>query len=86
MPEISRFLGIKIFIYYNEHNPPHFHATYAGKKAVFSIKDLRLMEGGLPERVITLILEWAFINREALLEDWGLAQKKAKLNKIKGLV
>lgn len=44
------------------------------------------MEGSLPDRVITLILEWAFINREALLQDWELAQKKAKLNKIKGLV
>lgn len=86
MPEISRFLGIKIFIHHNEHNPPHFHAKYGNQKAVFSIKELNIMEGKLPPRVVSLILEWAFIHREELLKDWELAQQKATLNKIKGLV
>lgn len=86
MPEISRFLGIVIYIRYNEHNPPHFHAEYGKYNAAFSIKELKIMEGKLPPRVISLILEWAFLHREELLEDWDLAQKMAPLNKIKGLV
>lgn len=86
MPEISRFLGIVIYIYYNDHNPPHFHAEYGKYSAIFSIEDLQLIDGKLPVRVISLVLEWAFIHREELLVDWNLAKKKAPLNKIKGLV
>lgn len=44
MPEISRFYGIVIHILYNEHNPPHFHARYGKYRALFSIKELKLME------------------------------------------
>jgi len=85
MPEISRFYGIVIYILYNEHNPPHFHANYGKHKASFSIKDLRLMDGSLPPRAISHVLEWAFLHRDELLKDWNLAQAKAPLNKIKGL-
>ena len=86
MPEISRFLGIVIYIRYNEHNPPHFHAVYGKHQASFSIRDLTLLDGKLPPRVVSLVLEWAFIHREDLMMDWNLAQNKAPLNKIKGLV
>lgn len=86
MPEISRFLGIVIYLHYNEHNPPHFHAEYGKHNAVFSIKDLKLIQGKLPSRVISLVLEWAFLHRDELMKDWELAQQKAPLNKIKGLV
>jgi hypothetical protein len=86
MPEISRFLGIVIYIYYNDHNPPHFHAEYGKDRAIFTIDDLRLTEGKLPPRVISLVLEWAFKYRKELLLDWKLAKKKEPLIKIKGLV
>ena len=86
MPEICRFLGIVIYIYYNDHNPPHFHAEYGKYRAIFSIEDLRLIEGKLPSRVVSLILEWAFLHREELLTDWKLARAKSPLNKIKPLV
>lgn len=86
MPEISRFLGIVIFIRYNEHNPPHFHAKYGEFNASFSIKDLQLIEGNLPSRVLSLVLEWAFLHRNELLDDWKLAEEKAPLKKIEGLV
>ena len=86
MPEISRFLGIVIAMYYKEHAPPHFHAKYGDQRAVFSINDLKLIEGILPKRVVSLILEWAFDHRLELLEDWELAQKKDKLKKIEPLV
>lgn len=86
MPEISRFLGISIYINYNEHNPPHFHAWYGGEIAVFSIGELRLMEGRLPGRVVSLVLEWAFEHREELLQNWQLAVNRRPLRKIAPLV
>jgi Domain of unknown function (DUF4160) len=57
MPEISRFFGIVIAIYYKEPGLPHVHAKYAGQTGVFSIIDLKLIEGNLPKRVIALVLE-----------------------------
>jgi hypothetical protein len=86
MPEISRFLGIIIAMYYNEHVPPHFHAKYEGQTASFSVNDLKLIEGKLPPRVIALVLEWAFDHRDELLSDWELAKAKKPLNKIQPLV
>lgn len=86
MPEISRFYGIIISMYFKEHLPPHFHAKYAGKRAAFSIYDLKIIEGRLPKRVISLVLEWAFEHRKELLEDWDLAQKHKDLKKIKPLI
>ncbi|HOD84050.1 MAG: hypothetical protein BWX88_03082 [Planctomycetes bacterium ADurb.Bin126] len=86
MPELSRFLGIIIVMYYNEHNPPHFHAKYGGQRGAFSIADLRLIEGQLPARIIALVLEWAFQHRDELLENWGLVQARRPLRKIAPLV
>src|SRR5207302_7864188 len=73
MPEISRFFGIVIAIYYKEHGVPHFHAKYAGQTGVFSIVDLELIEGVLPKRVVALVLEWAFEHRSELLDNWQRA-------------
>lgn len=85
MPEISRFLGIIIAMYHNDHAPPHFHVKYGDYKAVFSINDLKLIGGKLPPRVISLVLEWAFLHREELLQDWELAMEEKPLKKIKPL-
>jgi hypothetical protein len=82
MPEISRFFGIIIAIYWNDHGAPHFHAKYAGQRASFSISDLRLLEGQLPPRVTALVLEWAFQHREELMRDWELAAAKKPLQPI----
>ncbi|MCP4482846.1 MAG: DUF4160 domain-containing protein [bacterium] len=86
MPEICRFLGIIISMYYREHGPPHFHAKYDDYRASFSILELNVLEGDMPRRVVTLILEWAFKHREELLEDWNFAQEKQELKKITPLV
>jgi hypothetical protein len=86
MPEISRFLGIVVAMYYKEHQPPHFHAKYGNQTGVFSIVDLRLIEGALPNRVISLVLEWAFEHRDELMENWELAAAKKPLRKIDPLV
>lgn len=86
MPVISRFLGILIMMYYQEHGIPHFHVKYAEHKAVFSIEELTLMEGYLPKRVTALVLEWAFEHRQQLLENWWLARSEEPLKFIEPLV
>jgi hypothetical protein len=85
MPEITRFFGIVIAMYYNEHAPPHFHAKYAGQRAAFAISDLRITEGTLPRRAVSLVLEWAFQHREELMENWQRAEKREDLVKIEPL-
>ncbi len=82
MPEISRFFGIVIAIYYKEHGVPHFHAKYSGQTGVFSIVDLKLIEGRLPKRVVALVLEWAFEHRSELLENWERAVAQQPLQPI----
>ncbi|MBP7101523.1 MAG: DUF4160 domain-containing protein [Leptotrichiaceae bacterium] len=86
MPSISRFLGIIITMYYREHNPPHFHVKYNEYKAIFTIEDLKMIEGDLPKRVVSLVLEWAFAHREELVEDWNLAVENKPLKNIEPLV
>ena len=82
MPEICRFFGIIIAMYYREHGVPHFHAKYAGQTGVFSITELKLIEGHLPKRVVAMVLEWAFEHRDALMADWELAMEKKPLKSL----
>ena len=86
MPEICRFLGIVVAMYYNEHYPPHFHAKYGEYRASFSIEELKIIEGSMPKRVVSLILEWAFEHRTELMDDWDLAKRKEQLKSIDPLV
>lgn len=86
MPEICRFLGIIIQIYYDDHHPPHFHARYGDKKAAFEIDSLNMVEGDLPIRVRSLVIEWADKHKEELRKDWELAQEGKVPNKIEPLV
>lgn len=85
MPEISRFFGIVVAMYYKDHGPPHFHAKYSGQTGVFSIEDLKLIEGQLPKRVISLVLEWAFEHRRELMNNWDRAALKQPLREIQPL-
>jgi len=82
MPEISRFFGIIIAMYYNEHNPPHFHAKYQEDEAQFNINTLEIIKGKLPSRAKALVLEWAADHRKELLENWELASRLNKLHSI----
>lgn len=86
MPELSRFLGIVIYMYFNEHNPPHFHAEYNEFKAAISIQTLSLIEGKLPPKVMSLVVEWAQESQEELFENWNSIQKDGRYHKIKPLV
>lgn len=85
MPEVSRFYGIIIAFYYNEHNPPHFHAKYGEFIAEIDIRTLQLLGGELPKRAKTLVLEWADEHRDELIQDWELARQQRKLNEIEPL-
>jgi hypothetical protein len=70
MPEVSRFFGIRIVFFFNDHNPPHFHAVYEGRKAVFEIHTLYMSEGALTPRVRGFIVEWAAMHQAELLTAW----------------
>ena len=82
MPQISRFLGIIISMYFDDHNPPHFHAQYNKYKVQIKIDDLSVIEGKLPPRVLGLVIEWATIHQNELIENWKQIEQKRPLNKI----
>jgi hypothetical protein len=82
MPEICRFLGIIITMYFNEHNPPHFHARYGDHRAEIAIETLSIIAGRLPPRVLGLVMEWAALHRQELMEDWELARQQIELKRI----
>ena len=69
MPEVSRFYGIIIYMYINEHNPPHFHVWYEGYKAIVTIKD-GIITGSLPRRALLLVYEWLDLHKDELLLNW----------------
>jgi len=85
MPEISRFYGIVITLYFNDHNPPHFHVRYAEHLAEVDMQTLEIISGYLPKRAYALVVEWATEHREELMKNWNLAQNQENLNKIKPL-
>tara|TARA_R110001583_G_scaffold39556_3_gene126522 strand:+ start:224 stop:484 length:261 start_codon:yes stop_codon:yes gene_type:complete len=85
MPTICEFFGIFIRMYYDDHNPPHFHAYYGEYEAIFSIQTMEMMEGQLPKRAKALVSEWALEHRQELVDDWELAAQHQPLNKIEPL-
>lgn len=85
MPEIARFYGIIIKMYFVDHNPPHFHAEYGEYVAEYDIQTLKILAGKLPSRANALVLEWASNHREELLRNWEKAQTPEQLDKIEPL-
>jgi hypothetical protein len=85
LPEISRFFGIIIAMYYNDHEPPHFHARYGRERALVAVESLQVLRGDLSPRALGLVMEWAALHREELLEDWKLARAQAPLKSIEPL-
>lgn len=79
MPEISRFFGMIITMYYNDHDPPHFHVRYGEHKAIVALETLRVLDGALPTRALGLVLEWAAAHRDDLSADWERARAKQPL-------
>jgi hypothetical protein len=79
MREISRFLGLVVAMFYNDHAPPHFHARYGEHKATVGIAPPVLVEGSLPPRVPGLVVEWATLHQAELLADWERARTRQAL-------
>lgn len=85
MPQVSRFFGIIIKMYYNDHQPPHFHAEYNEFVAEIGIETFDVINGELPRRVMGLVLEWAAIHRDELRENWDSARANETILPIEPL-
>ena len=75
MPIISSFYGIIIYIYFQDHNPPYFHARYNEFEALISIDTFGIIKGQLPGKAMALIVEWAILHKDELIKDWDLASQ-----------
>ncbi|WP_150466058.1 DUF4160 domain-containing protein [Francisella sp. SYW-2] len=85
MPTISRFFGIIISMYWDEHNPPHFHVRFGEYKCSVSITNISVIVGELPKKQERLVLAWAEIHQEELLQNWELCQKDKQPMQIEPL-
>lgn len=85
MPEISLFFGIRITMFYDDHNPPHFHAEYAGHKALVNIQEGYIMRGSLPNRQLRFVLAWNEMHKDELMQNWELAKDQQPLNNVSPL-
>jgi uncharacterized protein DUF4160 len=85
MPEVSRFYGIIIQIYFADHNPPHFHAFYGGDSVEIEIRSLSVLAGNIPPRALGLVMEWAAIHQAELLEAFMRAQRSLTISRINPL-
>ena len=85
MPELCRFYGIIIRMYSREHAPPHFHAVYGGDEALVDIDNPTIVRGRLPPRATAMVLEWASLHHDELLEAWGRAINMEPPGKIEPL-
>ncbi len=81
MPEICRFLGIVIYMLYDDHQPPHFHAEYGEYRVTVDI-DNGVMEGRFPRRALSALMEWYGMHKGELMDDWRLAEGHQPLRKI----
>jgi hypothetical protein len=81
MPEISRFLGIVIAMFYNDHEPAHFHAVYGGFEITVEIES-GVVRGTFPPRALSHVQEWREMHKGKLLENWQLARKRQPLNRV----
>ena len=82
MPELSRFFGIVVGIFYSEHGRPHFHAAYGEFEAVIDIETGETISGKLPKRALALVAEWHSEHKAELKENWALARQQKALKKI----
>ena len=82
MPEICRFYGIVIKMYFADHAPPHFHAEYAEHEARIAINSLGVISGSLPPRAMGLVAEWATLHQQDLLGLWEKARRLERLNRL----
>jgi hypothetical protein len=85
MPEISRFFGIVIKMFFDDHNPPHLHALYGEYEVLININSFAVFAGNLPPRALGLVIEWATQHQDELLINWERAKGQEPLGKIEPL-
>ena len=85
MPRLSEFYGIVIYMYFADHNPPHFHAIYAEHEALIRIDNGATIRGALPRNAVGLVEQWRALHHDELLANWTLAQEPAALSRIEPL-
>jgi len=85
MPEISRFYGIVIKMFFDDHNPPHLHALYGEYEVLININSFAVFAGNLPPRALGLVIEWATQHQDELLINWERAKGQEPLSKIEPL-
>ena len=85
MPEISRFYGIVIKMYHNDHAPPHLHAEYSGDEMLVGIDTLAVIAGKLPPRATGLVMEWAAEHQGDLQNAWNQARQMQPIDRIEPL-
>jgi uncharacterized protein DUF4160 len=82
VPEIARFYGIVIRMFYSDHVPPHFHAFYSGAEAIIDFRRLFVIAGDLPPRALGMTFEWTSLHQDDLLRAWDLARQRQPLPAI----
>jgi hypothetical protein len=85
MPEISRFFGIIIRMFLDDHPPPHFHAIYSEYEALIGIKPIRVLQGKLPKRAISMIIEWTALHQDELMLNWNKLHNEKTPDKVEPL-
>lgn len=73
-------------MYYDDHNPPHFHVEYAGNKAMIDILNAAVLRGALPNKQLKLVLAWCVIHQDELMQNWELSKQNLPLNRINPLI
>lgn len=82
MPEICRFFGMVVFMFYNDHPPPHFHVRYGDQRAIIDIRTLAVLQGRLTPKALALVTEWAALHQGELLAVWDQARTGQPLARI----
>jgi hypothetical protein len=82
MPEISRFFGIIIRMYFDDHPPPHFHAIYGKHESQIGINPICVLRGNLPHRAESMVIEWTALHQHELIQNWNRLQNDQPAQKI----
>ena len=85
MPEVSRFFGLVIRMYYDDHEPPHFHVKYGNDEAQIGIEPISVLHGQLPRRALSMVYECAALHQRELLENWQRIRQDQATQKIEPL-
>ena len=82
MPEISRFFGIIIRMYFDDHDPAHFHAIYGEAEALISVTPIQVLHSDLPGRALSMVLEWTALHQSELMSNWQRLHTTQSVQKI----